>query len=200
MEVHPRIRNLGILAHVDAGKTTLTEQMLYLSGGVRAPGNVDKGTSLSDALDIEKQRGISVRASTLSFPWQDVRINLIDTPGHVDFAAEVERSLRVLDCAVLVLSAVEGIQTQAEAIWRALDALDIPVILFLNKIDRVGADTASLFQSLRTEFTPDAVLLNHAEGEGSDTATVAELTPQLWDDLVERISEQDDVLLALELA
>ena len=114
MDATRRIRNLGILAHVDAGKTTVTEQMLYLSGSTRAVGNVDKGTSLSDALEVEKKRGISVRASTMSFAWREVQINLIDTPGHVDFSAEVERSLRVLDCAVLVLSAVEGIQERAD--------------------------------------------------------------------------------------
>ena len=102
MEKKKRIRNLGIVAHVDAGKTTVTEQMLYLSGATRAVGNVDKGTSLSDALEVEKKRGISVRASALSLGWKGVQVNLIDTPGHVDFSAEVERSLRVLDCAVLV--------------------------------------------------------------------------------------------------
>ena len=191
-----RIRNLGILAHVDAGKTTLTEHMLYLSGSIRSPGNVDKGTSLSDALDIERRRGISVRASTLSFPWQDVQINLIDTPGHVDFAAEVERSLRVLDCAVLVLSAVEGIQTQAEAIWRALEALSIPTILFLNKIDRAGADTASVLRGLQSEFSQDVVLLNRAHDEGDDNAIVADLNPEQRNELVERVSERDDALIA----
>ena len=129
-----RIRNLGILAHVDVGKTTVTEQMLYLSGSTRVAGNVDKGTSLSDALEVEKKRGISVRASALSFVWRDVQVNLIDTPGHVDFSAEVERSLRVLDCAVLVLSAVEGIQAQSEPIWDALEALGIPLLVFVNKI------------------------------------------------------------------
>ena len=145
MQGKRRIRNLGILAHVDAGKTTVTEQMLYLSGSTRAVGNVDKGTSLSDTLDVEKKRGISVRASSLAFSWQDVQINLIDTPGHVDFSAEVERSLRVLDCAVLVLSAVEGIQAQSEPIWDALRAMGIPVVLFINKIDRKGANVAGVF-------------------------------------------------------
>ena len=115
-----RIRNIGIVAHVDAGKTTLTEQMLYLAGSIRQTGNVDKGTSLSDAMDVEQRRGISVRATSLSFTWRDVQINLIDTPGHVDFSAEVERSLRVLDGAILILSAVEGVQSHTETLWRAL--------------------------------------------------------------------------------
>ncbi len=196
METARRIRNLGILAHVDAGKTTVTEHMLFLSGGIRTLGNVDKGTSLSDALDIERRRGISVRASTISFEWQDVQINLIDTPGHVDFAAEVERSLRVLDSAVLVLSAVEGIQTQTEALWHALGGLNIPLILFLNKIDRVGADTASVIQALRSEFSPDVVQLNRAVGEGDADTTITDLDPEQRNDLVERVSEKDDALLA----
>jgi small GTP-binding protein len=128
------IRNLGILAHVDAGKTTLTEHMLFLSGSIQSIGRVDKGTSLSDKLEVERRRGISVQASTLSFMWRDVQFNIIDTPGHMDFSAEVERTLRVLDCAVLVLSAVAGIQSQTKLIWDALSDLKIPVLLFINKI------------------------------------------------------------------
>ena len=195
MKKERRIRNLGILAHVDAGKTTVTEQMLFLSGSTRAVGNVDKGTSLSDALEVEKKRGISVRASSLSFQWQDVQINLIDTPGHVDFSAEVERSLRVLDCAVLVLSAVEGIQAQSEPIWDALQAMGIPVILFINKIDRKGADVAGVFAELQWTFSPAVVLLNEARDEGFDEAGIAELSSGLADALNEKVAEQDDVLL-----
>ena len=142
-----RFRNVGIVAHVNAGKTTITEQMLYLAGSIRQTGTVDKGTSLSDDLDVEKRRGISVRASSLSFPWRDCQINLIDTPGHVDFSAEVERSLRVLDSAVLVLSAVEGVQSHTETIWRSLDARGIPVLCFINKIDRVGSNVEAVVEA-----------------------------------------------------
>ena len=195
MQEKRRIRNLGILAHVDAGKTTVTEQMLYLSGSTRAVGNVDKGTSLSDALDVEKKRGISVRASSLSFPWQDVQINLIDTPGHVDFSAEVERSLRVLDCAVLVLSAVEGIQAQSEPIWDALRAMGIPVVLFINKIDRKGADVAGVFAEMQRAFSPSMVFINGVKNEGFDEATIAELSAVESDALHEKVAEQDDALL-----
>ena len=192
---NPRIRNLGILAHVDAGKTTVTENMLYLSGCIKSIGNVDKGTSLSDGLDVEKKRGISVRATTLSFVWNDIQINLIDTPGHVDFSAEVERSLRVLDCAVLVISAVEGIQAQTETIWHALEALNIPTIIFVNKIDRIGANITAVLDSLQHDFSPNMVLLNHAQKEGELDATVTELNDVLQNDLVESIAEKDDALL-----
>ena len=191
----PRIRNLGILAHVDAGKTTLTENMLFLSGAIRSPGNVDKGTSLSDALDVERRRGISVRASSMSFEWEGVRINLIDTPGHVDFSAEVERSLRVLDCAVLVLSAVEGIQAQTETIWAALEALNIPVILFVNKLDRIGADTARVVDDLKRRFSRDVIPVNQPEKEGESDAGIASLNPDCQTALTESVAAKDDVLL-----
>ena len=189
------IRNLGVLAHVDAGKTTVTEQMLYLSGSTRAAGNVDKGTSLSDGLEVERRRGISVRASTLSFQWGHHRINLIDTPGHVDFGAEVERSLRVLDGAVLVVSAVEGIQTQTETIWRALEAMGLPVVVFVNKIDRIGADSAAVHESLRAELSPQMVRLDLPTAEGADSAAVGGLDGPGGEALVEAVAATDDMLL-----
>lgn len=173
----------------------MTEQMLFMSGSIKSAGRVDKGTSLSDGLDVEKKRGISVRASTLSFPWRDVQINLIDTPGHVDFAAEVERSLRVIDCAVLVLSAVEGIQAHTETIWRALDAMRIPVMLFINKIDRIGADSHAVFEHLKSELSPNMIVLNRAEHEGESDATVTDIPEDQKAGLVERIAETDDALL-----
>ncbi len=189
-----RIRNIGIVAHVDAGKTTLTEQMLFLAGSIRATGNVDKGTSLSDALDVEKRRGISVRATALSFSWRDVRINLIDTPGHVDFSAEVERSIRVLDAAILMLSAVEGIQPHTTTIWHALRERGIPVLFFINKIDRAGADALGVVDDVRRELASDIVLLNHPEHQGGN-ATVRGLNPAERDHLAEVVAETDDALL-----
>jgi len=189
------IRNLGILAHVDAGKTTVTENMLFLSGAIRSVGNVDKGTSLSDGLAVEKRRGISVRATTLSFSWKDVQINLIDTPGHVDFAAEVERSLRILDCAILVLSAVEGIQSHTETIWEALEALGIPVILFINKLDRVGADAPAVVADMQRRFSADIVAVNQAVDAGTRDAAVTELDDSGLKMLVESVAAKDDRLL-----
>lgn len=190
-----RIRNLGILAHVDAGKTTLTEDLLFLSGSLRALGSVDKGTSLSDGLEVERKRGISVRASTLSFAWQGVQINLIDTPGHVDFSSEVERALRVLDGAVLVLSAVEGLQAQTEPLWKALAARKVPVLLFINKIDRMGAEAAGVLAQLRRTLSPDLVLLNQPANEGFPEAGIAPLGPDLQGELREKVAATDEELL-----
>jgi ribosomal protection tetracycline resistance protein len=194
-----RIRNLGILAHVDAGKTTLTEDLLFLSGSLRSLGSVDKGTSLSDGLEVERKRGISVRASALSFAWQGVQINLIDTPGHVDFSSEVERALRVLDAAVLVLSAVEGLQAQTEPLWQALAARQIPVLLFINKIDRLGANAAAVLGQVRRALSPEVILLNQPEDEGFPEAGIAPLSPALERELREKVAATDEELLGLYL-
>jgi small GTP-binding protein len=132
------IRNIAILAHADAGKTSITEQMLFLGGVTKQAGSVDNGTALTDFLPVEKERGISVRSAHVSFNWGNTTINLIDTPGHVDFSAEVERILRVIDGAILVISAVEGVQAHTEALWSALRVARIPVIVFINKVDRVN--------------------------------------------------------------
>lgn len=142
--------NIGILAHVDAGKTTLTEQLLYLTGAIRNAGSVDSGTAATDSLSIEKQRGISVRTASASTKWNDNYINIIDTPGHIDFAGEVERALTALDYAVVVISAVEGIRAHTENILKSLDKANLPRIIFINKIDRDGADTVKILNELKT--------------------------------------------------
>jgi len=147
-----KIRNIGILSHVDAGKTTITEQCLFFGGALAQPGDVNQGTTVSDNLDIEKQRGVSVRASGVSFPWKGYQINLIDTPGHTDFSAEVERSLQIMDGAILVVSAVEGLQPHTFALWEALKNRKIPVVVFINKIDRPGADFGKVVDDLESEF------------------------------------------------
>src|ERR671927_985783 len=135
-----RTLNLGILAHVDAGKTSLTERLLHTAGVIDELGNVDAGTTQTDSLALEQQRGITIKAAVVSFTIDDVTVNLIDTPGHPDFIAEVERVLSVLDGAVLVISAVEGVQSQTPLLMRALQRLGIATLLFVNKIDRPGAD------------------------------------------------------------
>jgi|GEM_PF-10433 len=150
-------RNVGIFAHVDAGKTTTTEHMLYESGRIRALGSVDSGTAQTDWLDVERERGISVRAAATTFRWRGVSVNLVDTPGHVDFLAEVERSLRVMDGAVLIVSAVEGVQAQTEMIWHALRKLRIPTLIYVNKMDRVGADPERVLADIRKHLSPEAV-------------------------------------------
>ena len=145
--------NLGILAHVDAGKTSLTERLLYEAGAIPAPGSVDDGTTRTDSMDIERRRGITVRTNVASFAAGDVQVNLIDTPGHSDFIAEVERSLAVLDAAVLVVSAVEGVQSQTVVLWRALRRLAVPTLIFINKIDRRGADPARVLAEIKRRLT-----------------------------------------------
>src|SRR3954452_7177493 len=132
--------NLGILAHVDAGKTTLTERLLFTAGVIPEPGRVDDGTTQTDTLELERRRGITIKAAVVSFGVGDVTVNLIDTPGHPDFIAEVDRALRVLDGAVLVVSAIEGVQPQTRVLMRALRRRRVPTLVFVNKIDRRGAD------------------------------------------------------------
>src|SRR5438045_4835682 len=135
-----RTLNLGILAHVDAGKTTLTERLLYAADVIDEIGSVDDGTTQTDTLALERQRGITIKSAVVSFAIDDVTVNLIDTPGHPDFIADVERVLTVLDGAVLVVSAVEGVQPQTRILMRALRRLGIPTLIFVNKVDRLGAD------------------------------------------------------------
>ncbi|GMK43492.1 tetracycline resistance protein [Paenibacillus glycanilyticus] len=193
-------RNVGIFAHVDAGKTTTTEHMLFVSGRTRALGSVDAGTALTDWLDVEKERGISVRAATTSFVWRDTTINLVDTPGHVDFLSEVERSLRVMDGAVLIVSAVEGVQAQTEMIWSALRKLGIPTIIYINKMDRIGADREAVLRDIRSYLTPDFIEVQHPIGNEQQFAGSADLWGTDADEdartaLVEAIAERNEELL-----
>src|ERR687889_1728443 len=141
--------NLGILAHVDAGKTTLTERLLFAAGAIDEIGSVDEGSTQTDSLALERQRGITIKSAVVSFVIDGVTVNLIDTPGHPDFIAEVERVLGVLDGAVLVVSAVEGVQPQTRMLMRALQRLRVPTLLFVNKIDRMGADLDNVLAAIR---------------------------------------------------
>src|ERR1700742_1034624 len=149
--------NLGILAHVDAGKTSLTERLLYDAGVVDTIGRVDDGSTRTDSLELERRRGITIKSAVVSFPLGDVTVNLIDTPGHPDFIAEVERVLGVLDGAVLVISAVEGVQAQTRVLMRALRRLGIPTLVFVNKIDRRGADPPRVLRELGEKLRVVAV-------------------------------------------
>ena len=158
-----RTLNLGIVAHVDAGKTTLTERLLYAAGVIDEIGSVDKGTTQTDTLPLEQQRGITIKAAVVSFELGDLTVNLIDTPGHPDFIAEVERVLSVLDGAVLVISAVEGVQPQTRVLMRALRRLAIPTLLFVNKLDRAGADFDRVVGEIAERLTPAAVVPGEIE-------------------------------------
>ncbi|MEK3986810.1 translation factor GTPase family protein [Paenibacillus sp. FSL K6-3166] len=192
--------NVGIFAHVDAGKTTTTEHILYESGRIKALGSVDTGTALTDSMDVERQRGISVRAALASFAWQGVQINLVDTPGHVDFLSEVERSLRVMDCAVLILSAVEGVQAQSEMIWNALRKLGIPTLIFMNKMDRVGADPEAVLAQARNYLSSDIIPVQQPIGKEQEYIEAIDLwgrdaDPAIQTELLEALAERDEDLL-----
>src|SRR3954452_8781907 len=156
------IVNLGILAHVDAGKTTLTERLLHAAGVIDEVGSVDKGTTQTDSLPLEQQRGITIRAAVVSFELGDLTVNLIDTPGHPDFIAEVERALSMLDGAVLVISAVEGVQAQTRVLMRTLKRLRIPTLIFVNKLDRPGAQYDEVLRQIAAKLTPGIVPMGEA--------------------------------------
>ena len=191
--------NLGIVAHVDAGKTTLTERLLYAAGATDEAGSVDDGTTQTDSLALERQRGITIKSAVVSFTVGDVTVNLIDTPGHPDFIAEVERALSVLDGAVLVISAVEGIQPQTRILMRALQRLHVPAVLFVNKIDRRGADDERLLADITERLTPAVVAMGAVHEPGSRAADFTR-----WDDadrafrarLTEVLAEQNEAILA----
>ena len=148
------IRNIGIMAHIDAGKTTLTERLLFCAGRTHKMGEVHEGQAVMDWMDLERERGITITSAVTSFDWRGHELHLIDTPGHVDFTIEVERSLRVLDGAVAVFDAVNGVEPQSETVWRQADRWRVPRIAFANKMDRVGADFPATLESLRRHF-PD---------------------------------------------
>ncbi len=179
-----QIRNIGIFAHVDAGKTTLSEQLLLHAGAIRHAGAVDSGTAHTDSMPVEQRRGISVKASCVRLAWQGVEINLIDTPGHVDFCAEVERSLWALDAAVMVVCAVEGVQPHTETLFSALKEQGVPVLFFLNKTDREGADVSRVLRQIRRLLSPAAVMMN-------DDESVHEFVCASDDDMLERYLSGD---------
>ncbi|EHR52418.1 small GTP-binding protein domain protein [Saccharomonospora marina XMU15] len=190
--------NFGILAHVDAGKTSLTERLLYSGGAIPEIGSVDQGTTQTDTLELERRRRITIKSAVASFALGDTSVNVIDTPGHPDFIAEVERVLSVLDGAVLVMSAVEGVQAQTRLLHRVLRRLRIPTLLFVNKIDRRGARPAFVLADIADSLTADTVLVGTvADAGGPDAAVV----PHRYDDLAyttglaEVLAEHDDKLL-----
>ncbi len=170
-----KLRNIGVTAHIDAGKTTLTEHLLYLAGIVDRSGDVLDGTTLTDWMSQERERGITITAASVQCRWRGCSINIIDTPGHVDFTAEVERSLRVLDGVVAVFSAVEGVESQSETVWRQADTYGLPRIAFINKMDRVGADLEAVVESIRERLDATPVPFQLALGAGEDFRGVIDL-------------------------
>jgi ribosomal protection tetracycline resistance protein len=181
-----RTLNLGILAHVDAGKTTLTERLLFSAGAIERVGSVDAGTTQTDSLDLERERGITIRSAVASFLVGDLAVNLVDTPGHPDFIAEVERVLGVLDGAILVVSAVEGVQPQTPLLFRALQRMHVPTLIFVNKVDRAGADPERVLAEMRRRLSPGVVPI------GPPVVGSAERQDAL---LAEALAEHDEAIL-----
>ena len=193
-----RTLNLGILAHVDAGKTTLTERLLFAAGVIDAVGSVDHGNTQTDTLALERERGITIKSAVVSFVIDDITVNLIDTPGHPDFIAEVDRVLSLLDGAVLVVSAVEGVQAQTRILMRALQRLGVPTLIFVNKIDRVGADDVRVVNAIRQSLSPAAVAMATTERLGEREATVVPFgrdDASFLGDIASAVAEHDEELL-----
>ncbi|MGI5879596.1 MAG: elongation factor G [Syntrophomonadaceae bacterium] len=218
-----RIRNIGIMAHIDAGKTTTTERMLYYTGKVHRIGEVDKGTATMDWMSQEQERGITITSAATTCLWNDFVINVIDTPGHVDFTAEVERSLRVLDGAIGIFCAVAGVQPQSETVWRQADRYNVPRIAYINKMDRVGANYFRAVRMIENNLACDPVILQLPIGaedyfsgiidlinlkayiyndDNGENYTVRSLETEEIDQaqeyrniLLEKISEHDDEIL-----
>src|SRR5437762_11766014 len=167
----PKVRNLGIIAHIDAGKTTTTEHVLFYAGAKHKVGAVDAGTTETDYDPEEQERGITMYSACIPFKWRDCTINLIDTPGHVDFTAEVERSLRVLDGAVVVFDAQKGVEAQSETVWRQADKYQVPRMVFVNKMDVVGANFANVLATIkeRLEATPVPLIIPIGAGSIKDS-------------------------------
>jgi elongation factor G len=170
-----RVRNIGIAAHIDAGKTTTTERILFYSGMVHKIGEVHEGTAVTDWMEQERERGITITAAAISTSWQDHRINIIDTPGHVDFTIEVERSMRVLDGVIAVFCSVGGVQPQSETVWRQADRYKVPRIAFINKMDRTGANFFKVFNQIRDRMRANAVPIQIPIGSESDFRGIVDL-------------------------
>ena len=218
-----RIRNIGVIAHIDAGKTTVTERMLYFTGRTYKMGEVHHGTATMDFMDQERERGITIAAAATTVPWDDHRINIIDTPGHVDFTVEVERSLRVLDGGVVVFDAVAGVEPQSETVWRQADRYEVPRLCFVNKMDRVGADYWRTMEMMRNRLQASPVPVQipigseekfegiidlitrrawYFSGDRDQPPTVGDIPAELSDEterwretMIERIGEHDDQVM-----
>ncbi|MGB9750521.1 MAG: elongation factor G [Caldisericia bacterium] len=217
-----KIRNIGFIAHIDAGKTTTTERVLYYTGKIHRLGNVDEGTTTMDYMIQEKERGITITSAVTTCFWKDFIINIIDTPGHVDFTAEVERSLRVLDGVIVILEGVTGVQPQTETVWRQASKYKVPRIIFVNKMDRIGANFKRVVDSIKEKLNINPLLIQLPVGEEEDFEGIIDLIEMkkyLWEkggmgeeytvsdveidsfineyrnQLIERVCESDDILL-----
>ena len=222
-----KIRNIGIIAHIDAGKTTVTERILYNTGRSYKLGNVDEGTTVTDWMEQERARGITICAAATTCEWKEHRINLIDTPGHVDFTAEVERSLRVLDGGVVVFDGVAGVEAQSETVWRQANRYNVPRICFVNKMDRTGADYFRCISMIEERLQANPVpvqlplgcedsfqgVMDLVEGKAYLFESKADITYQTAEipaseltrfqeyrqKMIEKLAEEDDIMMAAYL-
>jgi len=189
-----KVRNIGIMAHIDAGKTTTTERILYYSGKIHRLGEVHEGNATMDWMEQEKERGITITSAATTTKWEDHEINIIDTPGHVDFTAEVERSLRVLDGAIALFCAVGGVQPQSETVWRQSEKYNIPKIAFINKMDRIGADfftvVGEIEQTLGANTVPIVIPIG-AEDRFSGIIDLVEMKAVYYDDPTLNLTYQE---------
>ncbi|MFN2174867.1 MAG: elongation factor G [Anaerolineales bacterium] len=191
-----RIRNIGIIAHIDAGKTTTTERILYYTGKTHRIGSVDKGTTVTDWMEQERERGITIVSAAVSAFWRDYQVNIIDTPGHIDFTAEVQRSLRVLDGGVVIFDAVQGVEPQSETVWRQADLYKVPRICFVNKMDRVGASYERTIEMIRERLGATPIPVQIPIGSESEFKGVIDLFTQksiIWNDELGEDHEVGDV-------
>ena len=190
-----RTRNIGIAAHIDAGKTTTTERILFYSGMVHKIGEVHEGTTVTDWMEQERERGITITAAAISTSWKDHQINIIDTPGHVDFTIEVERSMRVLDGVIAVFCSVGGVQPQSETVWRQADRYNVPRFAFVNKMDRTGANFYKVYDQIRDRMRANAVPIQLPIGAESDFQGIVDLVRMraliYKDDVGKEITETD---------
>ncbi len=196
------IITIGILAHVDAGKTSLAESLLYKSGATKTLGNVDKGSAITDGLSVEKSRGISIKTATVNFVWKQRKINIVDTPGHIDFSAEVDRALNVLDMIILVVSAKEGVQAHTLNLWESILERKLPVLVFVNKIDRAGADLEQVFFDLEKDLGMKLFALNYGDNSqygDSKVIDFIDVKPYLSSPIIEKsfenLAEYDEEFL-----
>jgi elongation factor G len=190
-----KLRNIGVIAHIDAGKTTTTERILFYTGKTYRIGSVDDGTTVTDWMEQERERGITIVSAAITTSWRDYQINLIDTPGHIDFTAEVQRSLRVLDGGVVVFDGVQGVEPQSETVWRQADRYNVPRICFINKMDRVGADLDYSIQTIKERLGANPIPMQIAIGKESDfkgAVNLLEMKAIIWnDDLGSKPEEQE---------
>jgi len=196
-----RLRNIGIIAHIDAGKTTTTERILFYTGRTHRMGNVDEGTTVTDWMAQERERGITITAAAVTCFWQNYQINIVDTPGHIDFTVEVQRSLRVLDGGVVVFDAVAGVEPQSETVWRQAQGFSVPLIAFINKMDKLGADFAHAVETIREQLAANPVAIQWPIGSEADfqgLVDLLEMQAVVWTDELGTLPEVVEIPLGLE--